>query len=146
MATTPDTPTETVTFQRWADPVIDQIGWDPAGDYSRICWLPILGPTSWCVLLTLHHQFLDPDTDTVTWNLDDLADAHGVGKRGNYPLIKRALTRLVQFGMLQTLDPNGLVRIRTKLTPLTYRQLARSSDAAQRFHHDASQARSGKAL
>ena len=64
-------PLEVITFTPWTDPVVDRFEIDPSGHYSRIAWLPILGPTSWLLLGTIsQHLAHEP---AVAWRLADLA-------------------------------------------------------------------------
>src|SRR4051794_22695139 len=90
--------TDLLTFQRWPDPPIDRYDnppdlppshrspappsgrYDtpPDGAVSRICWLPIIGPTSWLVWGTLATQLRHEPT--VTWEPANLAEAHGIAR------------------------------------------------------------------
>jgi hypothetical protein len=92
-----------VTFVPWADPVIDPQDQDPNGDFSRLAWLPIIGPTAWLIWGTISAQ-LRRDVE-VTWRLEDLATAHGLGTgiSKNAP-VRRALTRLTVFGLIGPTD------------------------------------------
>ena len=64
------TPLEVITFVPWVDPLVDPYRIDPTGHYSRLAWLPLLGPTSWVLIGTIaQHLDIEPE---VTWQLQDL--------------------------------------------------------------------------
>ena len=93
-------PLEVITFTPWTDPVVDRFEIDPSGHYSRIAWLPILGPTSWLLLGTIsQHLAHEP---AVAWRLADLARDHGLG-RPDRPgfVVVRSLRRLEHFRLLR---------------------------------------------
>jgi hypothetical protein len=87
-----------LTFLPWADPVVDPFGQEPNGDFSRLAWLPAIGPTAWLAWGTIGAQ-LGRDAE-VPWRLKDLATSHGLGSgiSKNAP-VRRALTRLTMFGL-----------------------------------------------
>jgi hypothetical protein len=129
------TPLEIVTFEPWADPVVEHLDIDPTDNYSRIAWLPILGPTSWVILGTITTQLADEAS--VTWKLEDLAEAHGIGGHlgRSTSILARTLKRLNQFGFIRATD-HGIVLVRTKMPPLTHRQLRRSASHVSQLHQD----------
>ena len=93
-------PLEVITATPWTDPVVDRFELDPSGQYSRIAWLPILGPTSWLLLGTIsQHPAHEP---AVAWRLADLARDHGLG-RPDRPgfVVVRSLRRLEHFRLLR---------------------------------------------
>jgi hypothetical protein len=117
-----------VTFVPWADPVVDPHGQDPNGDFSRLAWLPIIGPTAWLLWGTIAAQ-LRRDAD-VTWRLEDLATAHGLGTSvsRNAP-IRRSLTRLDLFGLVGPVEADGEVyAVRLTAPPLRRRHLKNLPD------------------
>jgi hypothetical protein len=115
----------TITFVPWADPIVDPYGQNPDGDFSRLSWLPTIGPSAWLVWGTLAAQLrLDA---AVTWQLEELAVAHGLGSgtSRNAP-IRRTLTRLQIFrlaGLLESETETYAVRLTAP--PLRRRALHR---------------------
>jgi hypothetical protein len=125
-------PIEVITFTPWTDPVVDRFAIDPAGDYSRIAWLPILGPTSWLLLGTISQQLTDEPE--VTWRLADLARDHGLGRPDRPSLVVvRSLRRLEHFGLLR-FKATDQALIRTQLPPLGASQLRRSAPHVRLLH------------
>jgi hypothetical protein len=124
----------TVTFDCWVDPVIDSWGIDPASSYSRSGWLPIIGPSSWLVWSTVAEQLRHEHP--VTWRLEDLAQAHGLGSRivRSSPIV-RTLVRLQQFYLVRATE-SGLLLVRMSVPPLTRRQLARLPSFVAQLHRD----------
>jgi hypothetical protein len=115
--------TEVLTFEPWADPAIDTFDCHPESPYSRLGWLPIIGPSSWLVWGTLAAQLRrDPQ---VSWPLTTLAEAHGLQRgNGRHGMMRRTLARLCQFHLLADAgDDRYLVRLSTP--PLSRRQLER---------------------
>jgi hypothetical protein len=128
-------PLEVVTFNKWVDPTVDCFDIDPAGHYSRIAWLPIIGPSSWVILGTvaLHLQA----DQSVTWQLSDLARDHGLGRPDRPSLIvARTLRRLEYFGLIRFESPD-VALARTRMPPLSASQLRRSASPV-RYLHDQS--------
>jgi hypothetical protein len=126
------TPLEVITFTPWTDPVLDQFAIDPSGHYSRIAWLPILGPTSWLLLGTISQHLADHPA--VTWRLADLARDLGLG-RPDRPgfVVVRSLRRLEHFWLLR-FEATDRALIRTKLPPLSASQLRRSAPHVREAH------------
>jgi hypothetical protein len=72
-------------------------------DYVEVYWLPVIGPTSTCVLRTLG-SMLAPG-QPLTIEADTLAGMMGVGHRdGNNSPFARTLRRLVGFQILSQWD------------------------------------------
>lgn len=117
-----------VTFVPWADPVVDPHGQDPNADFSRLAWLPIIGPTAWLVWGTVSAQ-LRHEAE-VTWQLEELATAHGVGTGiSRTAPIRRTLTRLEMFHITGALEAEHLTHaLRLTAPPLRRRQLDRLPD------------------
>jgi hypothetical protein len=125
-------PFEVVTFKPWIDPVIDHFDIDPAGHYSRIAWLPIIGPSSWVILGTVALR-LHAD-QSVTWQLSELARDHGLGRPDRPSLIvARTLRRLEYFGLIRFEAPD-VAQARTKMPPLSGRQLRRCASHVRVLH------------
>jgi hypothetical protein len=124
---------EHLTFFPWPDPLIDPFAQHPDGDWSRLAWLPVIGPSSWLVWGTLTRQLHhDPQ---VTWHLGDLALAHGlVGGTGRSGVIRRTITRLRQFHILAA-DGHDRYLVRMTAPPLGRRQLHRLPDWVTELQH-----------
>ena len=112
-----------ISFEPWPDPSIDGYGSDPEGTYSRLAWLPVIGPSSWLMWGTLAAQLRrDPQ---VTWELTALAEAHGLQRgAGRHGMVRRTLTRLSQFRLLAAVDDTHHL-VRLTAPPVTRRQLER---------------------
>lgn len=124
-----------LTFHPWSDPLIDRYDNEPDSIVSRLCWLPIIGPTSWLIWGTLARQ-LEHD-DSVTWDPAALAEAHGIARSTstNGPL-RRTLTRLTQFHLF-TAHHGDRYLVRITAPPLTRRQLQRLPIYVAAVHDDA---------
>lgn len=98
-----------LTFEPWTDPEIDQHAESPDGTYSRLAWLPTIGPSSWLIWTTIAGQ-LQRDR-TVTWQSATLASAHGLGHGiGRSSALARTLDRLTRFHLLVPGEPTWLIR------------------------------------
>src|SRR5690349_12410373 len=81
-----------LTFEPWADPTVDPFDCHPEGTYSRLVWLPTVGPSSWLVWGTLASQLRREAT--VTWDVTELAVAHGLQRGvGQHGMVRRTLRR-----------------------------------------------------
>jgi hypothetical protein len=121
-----------LSFEPWADPDIDQYDSKPNGTYSRLAWLPIIGPSSWLIWGTLAAQLRrEPRLD---WELTALAEAHGISRgAGQHGMVRRSLHRLNQFRLLDTLeDTEHLVRLTAP--PVSERQLQRLPSFVAELH------------
>ena len=114
---------QVLTFEPWADPTLDHTDCDPEGTYSRLAWLPLIGPSSWLMWGTLAAQLRrEPQ---VTWELATLAEAHGIHRGdGRHGMVRRTLTRLAQFRLLAPLDDDHHL-VRLTAPPVTARHLER---------------------
>ena len=112
-----------LTFEPWADPAVDHYDSHPEGTYSRLAWLPVIGPSSWLMWGTLASQLRrEPQ---VTWDLTALAEAHGLQRgAGQHGMVRRTLTRLTQFRLVAPVDET-LHLVRLTAPPVTRRQLER---------------------
>jgi hypothetical protein len=112
-----------LTFEPWADPAVDAFDTHPEGTYSRLAWLPIIGPSSWLMWGTLASQLRrEPQ---VTWELTALAEAHGLQRgAGQHGMVRRTVTRLTQFRLLAAIDDTHHL-VRLTAPPVTSRQLER---------------------
>jgi hypothetical protein len=143
MATDP-TSLEVISFEPYTDPVVEHFGIHPTGTYSRIAWLPIVGPTSWVLLGTLAEQLAEEPS--VTWKVDDLAEAHGIGYRTKpHTPLHRTLKRLRQFGFIFP-SAEDSVLVRTWMPPLSRRQLDRGAKHVRLYHDQTFRQRSSNAV
>jgi hypothetical protein len=117
-----------LVFAPWADPVhATHLAADST--YSRMGWLPMLGPNAWVLWGTIAAELVR-DTD-VAWFIDQLAWAHGLGEDS----VEQALDRLERFRLAApTGDDHWIVR--TTCPRLSTAQLARSPVWVQTLHHD----------
>jgi hypothetical protein len=70
------------------------------GSYSRLAWLPTVGPSAWLLWGTLAAQL--QHAPEVTWHLAELAAVHGLSRgTGRHSPVRRSLTRLERFGLLR---------------------------------------------
>ena len=114
---------EVLTFNPWPDPAIDPYGQDPNGDWSRLAWLPIIGPSSWLMWGTLAAQ-LRRESD-VTWAVEALGAAHGLsGSTARHGPVRRTIARLCQFRIVTDLSDSALL-VRMTAPPLSRRQVER---------------------
>lgn len=87
----------------------------PEGVYSRTCWLPVLGPTSWVLWGTVARE-LD-DTGPAIYRHDELTRALGLGRPER---LLKALRRLDRFGIASnpTNNPDASWLLPTVSPPL----------------------------
>lgn len=125
--------TELLVFAPRPDPVVDPYRQDPEGTYSRLAWLPVIGPSSWLMWGTLACQLRrEPE---IAWELATLAAAHGIhGGAGGGGMVRRTLNRLVRFRLLTPVDDRRHL-VRMTAPPVTGRQLERLPDFVVELHH-----------
>jgi hypothetical protein len=117
----------------WADPVIDQIGYDPRTVYVERFWLGILGPSATWLVRHLVDR-LDAEPDGYELDLDECATALGLGRRpGAAGVFPRTLARCCQFGASRFVTPTTLA-VRRRMPPLTRRQVGRLPDKLREDH------------
>lgn len=104
----------------------------PDGDYSRICWLPVLGPTAWVLWGNLARR-LD-DRSTVDCDVNELTEALGLGR--SHRLMK-ALKRLDRLGLALSPASNdqGDWYLPAMSPPVDLRHHTALSPAVRQFHH-----------
>lgn len=114
--TTPDT---TLTFYAAeADPASELFPEPIDGRFSRLAWLPQLGPTAWLLWSALA---IDARTNSPTvTTLTQLAADHGVGAE----VARRAIGRLERF-RIATLVSVDIWTVRRTAPPLSNAQLRR---------------------
>jgi hypothetical protein len=130
-----DVPTDTPSLHvvPWADPVIDQVGYDPRSVYVERFWLGILGPSATWLLRHLVDR-LEASTEGYTLDLDECAAALGLGRqRGSSGAFPRTIARCCQFGAGRLVGTDTF-EVRRKLPPLTRRQVARLAPGIQEQH------------
>ena len=102
---------QTFTIHHWADPLVVKLGHSMDSRYVERFWLPLIGPTSWCMARNL---LSGPSEGLV--QLDQLGSELGC----NEVTAMRTLVRLERFQILKKVGPS--VFIRTHLPPLTMGQ------------------------
>ncbi len=117
----------------WADPLIDQIGYDPRSNYVEHFWLPVLGPSSiW--LLRRAGFLLEMYPGGIEIPAAFLASSLGLGDaKGTNSLLLKTLQRCVDFEVARQTN-EGTFAFRRKLAPLTVRQLSRLPKALADSH------------
>jgi hypothetical protein len=133
-----DIPTKVPVLQilPWADPVIDQVGYDARSRYVERFWLGILGPSATWLLRYLVDR-LEEAPGGYPLDLDECATALGLGRyRGSSSAFPRTIARCCQFGTSRLTDNNGAtsLEVRRRLPPLTRRQVRRLSPVLQADH------------
>ena len=124
---------QVLTFEPWADPDIDRFDSKPTGAYSRMAWLPIVGPSSWLIWGTLAaHLRREPQLD---WELTSLAEAHGINQGpGQHGMVRRSLRRLEHFRLLDPLEEPDHYLVRLTAPPVSERQLERLPNFVGEVH------------
>lgn len=104
----------------------------PDGHYSRLCWLPVVGPTAWVLWGTIASE-LDADA-TIVYEPDDLTDAIGLGRTHR---LTKALKRLDRLGVASSPAANidDPWHLPAASPPLELRHHATVSAEVRRFHH-----------
>lgn len=102
------------------------------GPYFETFWLPIIGPTSTCIMRYLVRAF--SGSDTLTLSDADLAHAIGLGDgRRSTVNLGRQLARLVKMRMLIE-GEHGCWQVRTTVRPLTVAQVHRLPAQLRTLH------------
>lgn len=119
----------------WPDPVTDDLGLDPRGDYVERFWLPLLGPTSTWLLRRFAVEF-DASPDGFSLDATDAARSIGIGTRGGHSgPFPRAIDRCVRFGCAQHAE-HGILAVRRRLPPLSSAQVTRLPRHLRSAHED----------
>ncbi len=124
-------------LEEWMDPAVAAVGHPVASLYVERFWLPILGPSGYCML-----RLFDRCLDTVAavpagyvLLVDDAAEALGLtGRRSG--VFVRTLERLRMFGMIRV-DALGTVEaleVRRLIAPLPARAVERLSPTLRAEH------------
>lgn len=126
-----------LTIEAWEDPVVDRLGHDPRSRYCERFWLPVLGPSTVCLLRHLVAR-LEADPERCQIDLAETARALGLGERsGRNGPFARTVARAVDFDMAR-LHASTLA-VRRRLPPLPRRHLARLPEAARIEHEQLAQ-------
>jgi hypothetical protein len=124
--------TDTLIFRGWPNPLHDRYEQQPNGLYSRIAWLPSLGPTSWLLWGTVAAP-LTIRTEDVIWDRRHLAAALGIDLQSRQnKTLPRTLDRLCQFGLFRHQD--GIYLVRTSAPPRRARALEHLPPEAVELH------------
>ena len=124
--------TGTLLVEVWADPVVDRFGHDPRSRYCERFWLPVLGPSTICLLRHLA-ACLEVAPEGCRIDVADTARALGLGERlGRNGPFARTVVRAVDFDMARL--TGDTLAVRRRLPPLPRRHLARLPDAARAEH------------
>jgi hypothetical protein len=124
---------EELVFHPWPHVVNDRRDLRPEGLYSRLAWLPTVGPTSWLLWGTIAAELHDKPELRVSRR--ELSRSLGLGpsnRRG--PTIRAPLRRLCCFGLFG--EPAGVYRVRLTAPPVSPNALERMSPAGRQLHAD----------
>ncbi len=108
----------------------------PDGHYSRVCWLPVLGPTAWVLWATVARDLAV--SHVLVRDVDELTHALGLGRPQR---LLKALKRLDRFGIgigtgSDSRPGESSWRLHAMCPPLRREHLRVLSETARRFHHD----------
>lgn len=106
----------------------------PEERYGRLCWLPILGPSTWA-LWTVCAELLDPEraatNHPLTVDHEALASAIGLGRTDR---LTRTFDRLERFHLAR--HDGDVASIPTVCPPVRPHHVAEIPGPARRYHHD----------
>lgn len=129
----PVLPTTSLPVRPWPDIVIDEVGHDPRSPYVEQFWLGVLGPTATWLLRRLVAR-LEECPAGFELDLALMAGEIGLGHRpAQSSAFIRSIQRCCHFGAAD-LTPDGSLRVRRKLPPLTRPQLERLPDHLRSAH------------
>jgi hypothetical protein len=129
----PSFPIPLLHVRPWADPVIDEVGFDARSPYVERYWLAVLGPSATWLVRHLADR-LEHEPAGFDLDLAHAATCIGLGHRGgrDAPFL-RTVRRVCQFGAAQLHDADVLW-VRRKLPPLTRAQLDRLPESLRAEH------------
>ena len=108
----------------WADPLVDQVGYDPRSRYVERFWLGILGPSAtWFVRYLA--DGLDASPDGFDLEVTTCALTIGLGHPwGPNGAFVRTIRRCSKFTLMRV-RRGPVLEVRRRLAPLTQRQIGR---------------------
>jgi len=116
----------------WVDPMVDRLGHDPRSRYVERFWLPVLGPSTICLLRHLV-GLLETEVTGRMIDLGETARALGLGERGGRGgPFGRTLSRAADFEMVRFDGP--VLSVRRRMPPLSRRHLSRLPEASRVEH------------
>jgi hypothetical protein len=125
-------PPEQFLVHRWADPVVEAVGFPVNSIYTETVLLPIVGPSAMlCLRRLAAWATISPDGSAVdtTQLARDLGLGDGLGRNS---AISRTLNRLCWFDLAHWNDHN--LAVRTTVAPLPPHQLRRLSPPILAVH------------
>jgi hypothetical protein len=124
--------TPILQVEPWADPLIDELGFDLRSHYVERFWLGILGPSTTFLLRRVAEGF-DRHPDGFELDLADTAGGLGLAARGgrNSPFM-RSLVRTTKFGLARLHGER--FQVRRRVPPLTLALLTRLPECLQAEH------------
>ncbi|MGD0219988.1 MAG: hypothetical protein ABSC73_05950 [Acidimicrobiales bacterium] len=122
-----------VRVSRWVDPATEEVGHDARSEYVERFWLPVLGPSTTCLLRHLAARLARSPAGCML-DVAETARALGLGERpGRHAPFMRTLARAADFGMIRVDPPDGLAT-RVRLPPLSARHLSRLPSSLRAAH------------
>ncbi len=123
---------EVITLIPWIDHRVDAFGHDPRSTYVEQYWLGTLGPsTTW--FLRYCANLLDT-TDSTAVNLREAASSLGIGHEGgSRSSMSKTIARACRFRAARSVG-SATLAVRLRLPQLSYRQVQRLPEPAQRRH------------
>jgi len=123
-----------ITLIPWIDHRVDATGHDPRSTYVEQFWLGTLGPsTTWFLR---HCANLLDDAGSRTVNLRETAGALGIGHEGgSRSAMSKTVARACRFRAARSVG-SATLAVRLRLPQLSYRQVQRLPEPAQRRHEE----------
>ena len=107
----------------WHDPQVTT-GFDPSDTYVETYWLPLLGPSSTWALRRIGCWLNDAAASGLWLPIEPLARSLGLGTAdGRHARARRAISRLVDFGLAHVDTDRDVLAVRTLIPALTERAL-----------------------
>ncbi len=118
---------------RWVDQATEERGHDARSRYVEQFWLPILGPSTTCLLRHLADRLARSPAGCLV-EVTEMARALGLGERpGRHAPFLRTLARAIDFQMIRVEPPDSLAA-RVRVPALTSRHLARLPASLRAAH------------
>jgi len=122
-----------VRVSRWVDPATEEGGHDARSEYVERFWLPVLGPSTTCLLRHLAERLARSPAGCML-DVTETARALGLGERpGRHAPFLRTLARAIDFEMIRV-DPPDSLETRVLLPALPARHLARLPSSLRASH------------